>query len=220
MLREMLGRRYEAYLGFIRRRMIKDQLESRGIKDARVLAAMDKVRRHCFVTEDMVSRAYEDYPLPIARGQTISQPYIVALMSEMLELKGGEKVLEIGTGSGYQAAVLAELAEKVYTVEIFPDLSADAREKLKALGYSNILFRTGDGAGGWPEEAPFDAIMVTCAAPEVPPALAAQLREGGLLLMPVGGPGSQELRLLKKTPSGLEESAGIDVRFVPMLKSE
>jgi len=172
---KILGPKYEAYLGFIRRQMIKDQIEARGVKDPRVLAAMDKVCRHCFVTGDMVTRSYEDYPLPIAGGQTISQPYIVALMSELLELKGGEKVLEIGTGSGYQSAVLAELAAEVRTVELLPELAAAAREKLAGLGYKNIDFRVGDGAAGWPEEAPFDAIVIAAAFAEVPQALLAQL---------------------------------------------
>jgi len=213
---KILGPKYEAYLGFIRRQMIKDQIEARGVKDPRVLAAMDKVCRHCFVTGDMVTRSYEDYPLPIAGGQTISQPYIVALMSELLELKGGEKVLEIGTGSGYQSAVLAELAAEVRTVELLPELAAAAREKLAGLGYKNIDFRVGDGAAGWPEEAPFDAIVVTCAAREVPPALGGQLKEGGRLVIPVGE-GSQDLRLVRKTAAGLETTSICSVRFVPLV---
>jgi len=216
-IQKILGQHYDAYLGFIRRQMIKDQIEARGVKDPRVLAAMDKVCRHCFVTEDMVTRAYEDYPLPIAGGQTISQPYIVALMSELLELKGGERVLEIGTGSGYQTAVLSELAAEVRTVELLPELSAAAREKLAGLGRKNIKFRVGDGAAGWPEEAPFDAIVVTCAAREVPPALGQQLKEGGRLVVPVGV-GTQDLRLIRKTPAGLETTSVCSVRFVPLVE--
>jgi protein-L-isoaspartate(D-aspartate) O-methyltransferase len=217
MLDKLLGPRYDAYLGFIRRQMIKDQIEARGVKDPRVLAAMDKVCRHCFVPEDLVTRAYEDYPLPISRGQTVSQPYIVALMSELAGLKGGGRVLEIGTGSGYQAAVLAELAAEVDTVELYPDLAEQARARLAKLGYKNINFRTGDGAAGWPERAPYDAILVTCAAPEVPPALPAQLKEGGRLVIPVGAE-PQDLKLITRTPGGLKEETACSVRFVPMLK--
>jgi len=216
-IEKLLGPRYEAMLAFVRRQMIKDQIEARGVKDQRVLAAMDKVCRHCFVTEDMVSRAYEDYPLPIAREQTISQPYIVALMSELAGLKGGEKVLEIGTGSGYQAAVLAELAGRVFTVELFPDLADAARGRLDKQGYKNISFRTGDGAAGWPEEAPFDAILATCAAPEIPPALADQLKEGGRLVIPLGAE-PQELVLAVKKDGRLERRSVCAVRFVPLLK--
>ena len=219
MFKEILGKKYDAYLGFIRGQMIKDQIETRGVKDPRVLAAMAKVCRHCFVTEDMVSRAYEDYPLPIARGQTISQPYIVALMSELLALKGGERVLEIGTGSGYQTAVLEELAAETYTVEIFPDMAEQARARLEKLGYRKIKFKTGDGAQGWAEHAPYDAIIVTCAAKELPPALPAQLKEGGRLVIPTGE-GTQELKLITKTAAGLEEKAVCEVRFVPMVTGE
>jgi len=176
------------------------------------LAAMAKVCRHCFVTEDMLSRAYEDYPLPIDREQTISQPYIVALMSELLELKGGERVLEIGTGSGYQTAVLAELAGEVFTVEFFPDLAAQARAKLEKLGYRNIKFKTGDGSEGWKEAAPYDAIIVTCAPAAVPQELTTQLREGGRLVLPVG----ENLTLVTKTAAGLTQRVVCGVRFVPM----
>ena len=217
MIDKILRPKYDAYLGFIRKQMIKDQIEARGVKDPRVLAAMDKVCRHCFVTEDMVSRAYEDYPLPLARGQTISQPYIVALMSELLALKGGERVLEIGTGSGYQTAVLAELGAETHTVEIYPDLAEHARAKLEKLGYVNIKFKTGDGSKGWPEHAPYDAIIVTCAPKELPPALAAQLKEGGRLVVPVGEE-PQELKLMTKIADGLEEKAICSVRFVPLLE--
>ncbi|OGR44354.1 MAG: protein-L-isoaspartate O-methyltransferase [Elusimicrobia bacterium GWA2_61_42] len=196
--------------------MIKDQIQSRGVKDPRVLAAMEKVCRHCFVTEDMVSRAYEDYPLPIAAGQTISQPYIVALMSELLGLQGGERVLEVGTGSGYQTAVLAELAAEVYTVEILPELARGAAERLAKLGCRNINFKTGDGAAGWADKAPYDAILATCAAPEVPPELLKQLKAGGRLVIPVGGKDSQDLLLITKTASGPERKTICAVRFVPM----
>lgn len=215
MIDKLLGPKYDAWLGFVRRQMIKDQIEARGVKDQRVLAAMDKVCRHCFVTEDMVSRAYEDYPLPLPREQTISQPYIVALMSELAGLKGGERVLDIGTGSGYQTAVLAELAGQVFTVELFQDLADAARARLEKQGYKNISFRTGDGAGGWQEEAPFDAVLVTCAAPEIPPALAAQLKEGGRLVIPVGDE-PQDLVLAVKKDGRLERRSVCAVRFVPL----
>lgn len=218
MFKELLGKKYDDYLGFIRRSMIQDQIVSRGVKDPRVLAAMEKVCRHCFVPEDLVTRAYEDYPMPIGRGQTISQPYIVALMSELLALKGPERVLEIGTGSGYQAAVLAELAAEVYTVELFADLAADARLKLSKLGCSNIKFHTGSGTAGWPEHAPYDGIIVTCAAASVPQALLDQLKEGGRLVIPVGE-GEQELKLITKTSSGSTAKNVCSVRFVPLLNS-
>jgi len=219
MLKKVLGPKYDAFLDFIRRQMIKDQIEARGVKDPRVLAAMDKVCRHCFVTEDMVSRAYEDYPMPLAHGQTIPQPYIAALMSELLALKGGERVLEIGTGSGYQAAVLAELAAEIYTVELFPDLTAQARAKLGELGYKNIQFKTGDGAKGWAEHAPYDAILVTCAANELPPALPDQLKAGGRLVIPTGAE-RQELKLITRTAAGLQEQAVCAANFTPLLKEQ
>jgi protein-L-isoaspartate(D-aspartate) O-methyltransferase len=217
MFSHILGPKYEEYLGFIRKQMIKDQIEARGVKDARVLAAMLKVCRHRFVPDDLVTRAYEDYPLPISRGQTVSQPYIVALMSELAGLKGGERVLEIGTGSGYQTAVLAELAAEVDTVEIYPDLTAAAKARLAKLGYTNINFSTGDGAAGLPGRAPYDAIIVTCAAAETPAALTAQLKEGGRLVIPVGTE-PQDLKLITRTSGGLREESVCAVRFVPMLK--
>lgn len=216
MIDKLLGPKYDAYVGFIRRQMIKDQIEARGVKDPRVLAAMNKVCRHCFVPEGMATRAYDDYPIPIERGQTVSQPYIVALMSELLALKGGEKVLEIGTGSGYQTAVLSELAAEVRTVEFFQDLAAAAKARLEKLGYTNIFYKTGDGAAGWPEAGPYDAILVTCAPADIPPALPEQLKEGGRLVVPVGAE-PQDLLLVKKTAAGLERAAVCAVRFVPML---
>lgn len=218
MIDKLLGPKHDAYVGFIRRQMIKDQIEARGVKDQRVLAAMDKVCRHCFVPEGLATRAYDDYPIPIERGQTVSQPYIVALMSELLALKGGEKVLEIGTGSGYQTAVLAELAAEVRTVEFFPDLADAARRRLEKLGYKNIFYMTGDGAAGWPEAGPYDAILVTCAPADIPPALPEQLKEGGRLVIPVGEE-PQDLLLVKKTAAGLERASVCPVRFVPMLKA-
>ena len=177
-----------------RGRMIAEQLERRGIRDPRVLLAIAKVPRHLFVEEALVGRAYGDHPLPIGEGQTISQPYMVALMSEALELAGHERVLEIGTGSGYQTAVLAELCGKVFTIERLKSLSDRAMRRLDNLGYYNVLARVGDGSLGWREEAPFDAVLVTAGAPDVPPALVEQLAVKGRLVLPVGDAQSQVLR--------------------------
>ncbi len=219
MLDDMLKGRHAEYLDFIRLTMVEDQVVRRGVKDARVLAALRKVKRHLFVPAGLVSTAYDDHPLPIDCGQTISQPYIVGLMSELLCLKGGEKVLEIGTGCGYQTAVLAELAAEVYTVEFFAGLSRQAAEKTAKLGYTNIRFKTGDGAAGWAENGPYDAIIVTCAPATVPPALTAQLKPGGRLAIPLG-PEPQELKLFTKTAAGLDERNVCAVRFVPMLRAK
>jgi protein-L-isoaspartate(D-aspartate) O-methyltransferase len=174
--------------------MVAEQLERRGIRDPRVLRAVAKVPRHMFVEEALVGRAYGDHPLPIGEGQTISQPYMVALMSEALELAGHERVLEIGTGSGYQTAILAELCGKVFTVERLKSLSDRAMRRLDELGYYNVLARVGDGSMGWREEAPFDAVMVTAAAPDVPAALLDQLVVKGRLVVPVGDAHTQVLR--------------------------
>ena len=168
--------------------MVARQLQRRDITDPRVLIAMGTVPRHRFVPGALASQAYGDYPLPIGGGQTISQPYIVALMTQWAEVAPGDKVLEVGTGSGYQAAVLAELTEKVFSIEIRPELARRASALLKEMGYGRVQVRSGDGYRGWPEEAPFDAILVTAAAPRVPPALAAQLKEGGRLVIPLGAP--------------------------------
>lgn len=199
----------------MRERMVETQIKSRGVKDERVLSAMRKVERHRFVPEPYVSLAYSDQPLPIGEGQTISQPYIVALMTELLELKGGEKVLEVGTGSGYQAAILAELAKEVYTIEIIETLATSAKRLLLELGYQNIQVRTGDGYLGWPEAAPFDAILVTCAPDHIPKPLIEQLKEGGRLVLPVGTH-SQELKKVVKRSGGVETKDIIPVIFVPM----
>jgi protein-L-isoaspartate(D-aspartate) O-methyltransferase len=199
----------------LRKKMVEEQIENRGIKDKKVLQAMFKVERHRFVPEGLQYLAYEDMPLPIGMGQTISQPYIVALMTELLELKGNEKVLEIGTGSGYQAAILAELTGKVYTIEILPELAKPAEKLLKDLGYKNIEVKCADGYLGWPGIAPFDAIIVTCAPPEVPKHLIEQLAEGGRLVIPVGEE-FQELKLLVKKQGRIEEKNIVAVRFVPM----
>ena len=198
-----------------RERMVTEQLAGRGVKDERVLAAMRRVPRHELVPEQQRAHAYEDRPLRIGLGQTISQPYVVAAMSEAVALKGGEKVLEVGTGSGYQAAVLAELGASVYTIEIEPELAERARQDLERLGYQNVHVRAGDGYRGWPEEAPFDAIVVTAAPDHVPPALLEQLAVGGRMVLPVGN-FYQELLLLRKDEDGVHRRSLMGVRFVPM----
>lgn len=200
-----------------RQEMIRSQIEARGIKDKKVLAAMKKVKRHLFVPPGLRNFAYYDQPLPVGQGQTISQPYIVALMTELLLLKGDEKVLEIGTGSGYQAAILAEIASEVYTIEILPVLAQRAEGLLNQLGYKNIKVRCGDGYQGWPEQAPFDAIIVTCAPPNIPQALIDQLADGGRLVIPLGEE-VQELKVLVKKKDKIEIEYIIPVRFVPMVK--
>jgi protein-L-isoaspartate(D-aspartate) O-methyltransferase len=200
-----------------RERMVAEQVAARGVADARVLEALRRVPRHLFVPENVRGEAYGDHPLPIGQGQTISQPYIVGFMTEALGLRGGETVLEIGTGSGYQAAVLSLVARKVFTIEIVEPLAQEARARLATLGYANVDVRAGDGYAGWPEAAPFDAIMVTAAAPRVPEPLKAQLREGGRLVIPVGGDGdTQELLLLVRRGALFEERRLLPVRFVPM----
>jgi protein-L-isoaspartate(D-aspartate) O-methyltransferase len=198
-----------------RLRMVDQQLRARNIRSPRVLDAMQRVPRHLFVPEDMRAAAYSDYPLTIGYGQTISQPYIVAFMTEALDVQPSHAVLEIGTGSGYQAAVLAELARAVYTIEIIEPLAQSARKTLSSLGYANVTVRTGNGYLGWPEHAPYDRIIVTAAPEEIPPALVQQLRVGGLMAVPVGA-GEQELRVVRRRQSGLEVVKTLPVRFVPM----
>ncbi len=196
--------------------MIEKQIVARGVSDERVLDAFRHVRRDQFVPADFKSQAFEDYPLPIGYNQTISQPYIVALMTELLELDGSEKVLEIGTGSGYQAAILAECAKVVYTIEIVEPLCTRARSLLDSLNYGNVHVRCGDGYEGWPEEAPFDAVIVTAAPPEIPPKLVEQLAIGGRMVIPVGKM-MQNLMLLTKNENGeLQKTKMLPVRFVPM----
>jgi protein-L-isoaspartate(D-aspartate) O-methyltransferase len=204
--------------GLARQRMVAAQLAGpgRSITNARVLRAMGKVPRHEFVPEPLRALAYQDCPLSIGNGQTISQPYIVAFMTEQLEPKPADRVLEVGTGSGYQAAVLAELVAKVYTVEIIEDLARRAAGDLQRLGYTNVQVRAGDGYKGWPEAAPFDAVIVTCAPEKVPQPLIEQLRDGGRMIIPVGPAWSQELVLLRKNGDKLERRAVLPVRFVPM----
>jgi protein-L-isoaspartate(D-aspartate) O-methyltransferase len=199
----------------MREKMVETQIKARGVKDPRVLSALLKVERHRFVPEKYLDSAYSDQPLPIGEGQTISQPYIVALMTELLELKGNEKVLEIGTGSGYQAAILAELAKEIYTIEIIEPLASTARERLSELGYQNVKVKAGDGYLGWPEAAPFDAIIVTAAPDHIPKPLIDQLREGGRMVVPVGTY-TQELIKIVKRSGKIETTNVIPVVFVPM----
>jgi len=197
--------------------MIQDQIMARGIRDPRVLEALRRIPRHRFVPPEMQPYAYEDTPLPIGLGQTISQPYVVAFMTEALELKPQDRVLEIGTGSGYQAAVLSLLAREVYSMEIVERLGHEAQARLEQMGYSNVHVRIGNGYRGWPEAAPFDAIIVTAAPPDVPAALVEQLRVGGRMLVPVGG-FAQDLLRLRRTAKGIERENLLPVRFVPMVE--
>jgi protein-L-isoaspartate(D-aspartate) O-methyltransferase len=199
-----------------RERMVQTQLAGRDIRDPRVLAAMAKVPRHEFVPEPLRRQAYEDRPLPLGQGQTISQPYIVAFMTEHLQLEDTDRVLEIGTGSGYQAAILAELVAEVHSIEIVEPLASQARATLDRLGYSKIHLKTGDGYQGWAEYAPFDAVIVTCAPDHVPAPLIDQLKEGGRMIIPVGESHTQELVLLEKQGGTLQRRAILPVRFVPM----
>ncbi len=201
----------------LRELMVKNQIEARGVTDERVLNAMRKVERHKFVPGHDASSAYEDHPLPIGHGQTISQPYIVALMTELCELDGTEKILEIGTGSGYQAAVLSLLGREVYSIEIVESLGKSARQKLAELGYHNVEIRIGDGYAGWPEKAPFDVIMLTASPPRIPQSLIDQLAEGGVLVAPEGE-FSQELVKIKKTNGVVSRKTITYVRFVPMVR--
>jgi protein-L-isoaspartate(D-aspartate) O-methyltransferase len=207
------NRRWESQ----RKQMVAWQIRARGIRNPEVLRAMSTVPRHRFVPYRVRQRAYEDTPLPIGAGQTISQPFIVALMSDVLKLDRSKKVLEIGTGSGYQAAVLGELAGQVYSIEIVTALGETAKSVLQQLGYTNVHVRIGDGYQGWPEQAPFDAIIVTCAPTHIPRPLQDQLAEGGRLVIPVGGRGRQELVLLAKIKGKIREHKIIPVRFVPMV---
>jgi protein-L-isoaspartate(D-aspartate) O-methyltransferase len=200
-----------------RTRMVESQLRARDIRDPRVLNAMREVPRHLFVPEAERDDAYGDFPLPIGYAQTISQPYIVGFMTQALEVSPEHKVLEIGTGSGYQAAILGRLAREVYTIEIVEPLADRSRALLQQLGFKNVHVRTGNGYLGWPEQAPFDRIMVTAAPAEVPPALVEQLKIGGRMAIPVGTV-SQQLRIMRRTDQGMETISTLPVRFVPMVK--
>jgi len=199
-----------------REQMVETQIAARGIRDPRVLAAMRKVPRHLFVPAAEAASAYDDRPLPIGSGQTISQPYVVAFMTEQLRLTGKETVLEIGTGSGYQAAILAELAAKVYSIEIRPELATAAAARLKDLGIRNVEVRAADGYRGWPEEAPFDGILVTAAPERVPPPLLEQLASTGRMVIPVGA-FYQELKVIERQGGGYTEKSVLPVRFVPFV---
>ena len=204
-------------LSGLRQRMVERDLRGRGIKDPRVLEALGSIPRHEFVPKALWSAAYEDRPLPIGNGQTISQPYVVALMTELLELRGKEKVLEIGTGSGYQAAVLAKTAERVYSIEIIPSLSERAGEVLTRLGFTNVGLKVGDGFYGWAEKAPFDAILLTAAAPRIPERLWNQLREGGRLVMPLGEEGKTQRLIRARKVKGKQLIEDLSaVLFVPL----
>ncbi|MGZ8524444.1 MAG: protein-L-isoaspartate(D-aspartate) O-methyltransferase [Chitinophagaceae bacterium] len=208
---------------FAKRRgeMVKVQIEKRGIKDAATLAALRKTPRHLFVPKSMINDAYEDRPLPIGYGQTISQPYIVAYMTEIVKPKADHRVLEIGTGSGYQAAVLSEIVKEVYTIEIVDSLGSQARNRLSQLNYKNITARTGDGYYGWKEKSPFDAIVVTAAAEHIPPPLIEQLKVGGRMIIPVGSPFMvQQLMLVEKKGGKTRTTSLMPVRFVPFKRSQ
>jgi len=217
--KEDIAGREETVFSKAREEMVKTQISKRGIKDDRLLQAMLKVERHKFVPEEIQKFAYIDRPLPIGEGQTISQPYIVALMTELLKLDSDEKVLEIGTGSGYQAAILAELVREVYTIEILEPLAKKAEKLLQELGYENITVKCGDGYLGWEEYAPFDAIIVTCAPPHIPQPLIDQLAEGGRMVIPVGT-NWQELKLIEKQNNQIKIIDTVPVRFVPMTGKE
>jgi protein-L-isoaspartate(D-aspartate) O-methyltransferase len=200
-------------------RMVREQIQDRGVTDQGVIGAMLAVPRHEFVPSDLRDMAYTDRPLPIGEGQTISQPYIVALMTELLELEAGDKILEVGTGSGYQAAVASHLADSVFTIEILPDLAEQATRRLRDLGYSDVVAKEGDGYYGWAEHAPFDGIVVTAAAGHIPPPLVEQLEPGGRMVIPVGGQFQvQQLVLVEKRPDGSVTTRSlVPVRFVPLV---
>lgn len=204
-----------------RKRMVEKQIKERGVKDEKVLSSMLKVERHKFVPKNYQNEAYDDHPLPIGEGQTISQPYIVAFMTEALRLKGDEKVLEIGTGSGYQAAILAEIVKEVYTIEILKPLAVRAESLLISLNFKNIKVKCGDGYLGWMEFAPFDRIIVTCAPEHIPKPLVEQLKEGGIMIIPVGPENEvQELVLVEKVKGKMKQKSLLPVRFVPMMREK
>ena len=210
----------EHYFSDLRIRMVRTQIQSRGITDQKVIDALLKVPRHRFVLPDYVSMAYNDSPLPIEEGQTISQPYVVAYMTEALQLKSTDKVLEIGTGSGYQAAILAEICDSVYTIEIFELLGENAKHLFSELGYDNIKCKIGDGYKGWRQYAPFNAIIVTCSPTHIPQPLKDQLAEGGKMIIPVGKYPFQNLVLLQKKKGKIRETKVLPVRFVPMISKD
>ena len=199
-----------------RKRMVVEQIASRGLRDPRLLAVMEAVPRHRFVPSDHLNWAYADGPLPIGFGQTISQPYIVAFMTDALHLTGSERVLEVGTGSGYQAAILGQLAAEVHTIEFIPELAAQAEKVLQELGFTNIHIHSGDGSLGWPEGSPYDSILVAAAAPRLPQPLMDQLAEGGRIILPVGSRGFQQLEIWERRGKKFKHEASIPVAFVPL----
>jgi protein-L-isoaspartate(D-aspartate) O-methyltransferase len=201
-----------------RETMVQTQIVARGVKDTATLRAMRTVPRHEFVPPEWIQNAYDDSPLQIGYSQTISQPYIVAFMTELIEPRRGQRVLEVGTGSGYQAAVLAEIVDSVFTIELIPELAQTAAARLSQLGYRRVVVRQGDGYVGWPEHAPFDAILVTASADEIPQPLVGQLKEGGIMVIPVGSVmGIQSLTVVKRTASGAVAESVLPVRFVPLI---
>jgi len=210
----------DTYLHKGLRNQLVQTISRKGITDKRVLDAIGEVPRHFFFDSAFIEQAYDDKPFPIGAGQTISQPYIVALMTETLNLEKDDKVLEIGTGSGYQAAILAEIVDSVYTIEIFEKLGKKASQLFDELGYDNIYTKIGDGYKGWPEHAPFDAIIVTAAPSDIPEPLKEQLAEGGRMIIPVGGDAVQELILLKKRNGKIKQQSVLPVRFVPMISDD
>ena len=207
-------------LAVARRRMVEQQLRPRGIHDRHVLRIMEAMPRHLFVDDTLIARAYSDHALPIGEDQTISQPYMVALMTQALDLTGEEKVLEIGTGSGYQTAILAELADRVFTIDRIPSIAAEAQERLAAMGYSNIVVRCADGTLGWREMAPFDRVLVTAGAPRIPSFLEEQLVTGGIAVVPVGVRENQSLVKLTRTSDGLKQRILCGCTFVPLIGRE
>ena len=204
----------------MRRRMVEEQLAGRGISDKKILDAFGKVPRHLFVPDEYRAAAYADYPLPTGSGQTISQPYMVALMTERLALSGGERVLEVGTGSGYQAAILAEIAAEVYSIERFEALAAESKKILESLGYNNFKVKAGDGTLGWEENSPYDGIIVTAGAPGIPESLVKQLKSGGRLVIPIGGSFGQVLTIVEKEGQLLKKSEVCGCVFVPLIGKE
>ncbi len=204
----------------IREQMVAHQIEARGVKDERVLAALRKLPRHLFVPEEYAEESYSDEPLPIGLDQTISQPYIVAVMTELLALSPKHRVLEVGTGSGYQTAILAELAGEAYSLEIVPELGKRAADLLTSMGYKNVWIKISDGYNGWPEMAPFDAVIATACAEELPPPLLGQLKIGGRLVAPLGTEQEQYLYLFSRTEEGIVKKRGVPVRFVPLTRHE
>jgi len=203
-----------------RARMVEEQLVPRGIKDKFVLKAFKDVPRHEFIPEEYQNKAYADHPIPIGEDQTISQPYMVALQTECLALNGRERVLEVGTGSGYQTAILASIVKWVYSVERFPGLASKAEERIRALGYTNFSIKTGDGSLGWPENAPYDGIIVTAGSPGIPKSLVGQLKDGGRLVIPVGGEFGQILTIVEKNAGVLKKTEVCSCTFVPLIGEE